>query len=59
MDVFPDKETHFLLSSTSFSFLLSYAHPIGLPLGLRSSKHGVETPHTVITDEGAVRLCAA
>src|SRR5260370_4637102 len=32
MDAFPDKETHFLLSSTSFSFLLSYAHPIGLPL---------------------------
>jgi hypothetical protein len=53
MDVFPDKEIHFLLSSTSFSFLLSYAHPIGLPLGLRSSKHGVETPHTVITDESA------
>src|SRR5215472_2272005 len=52
MVVFSDRETHFLLSSTSFSFLLSYAHPIGLPLGLRGFKHGVETSHTVITDEG-------
>jgi hypothetical protein len=59
MDVFPDKEIHFLLSSTSFSFLRELAHPIGLPLGLRSSKHGVETPHTVITDEGARLGCAA
>lgn len=58
MDVFPSKETHFLLSSTSFPFLLSYAHLIALPLGLSSSKHGVETLHTVITDEGAGRGCA-